>query len=104
VTSHSLCRLLMEYDHYFGPFPREGELERFFRTLSVESPKELLLIPAHVDDHLVAIALIDGGPDGRIQGNVDDFLKAFRLFGTGVSIVTLRKRLSERVLTGTSTR
>ena len=100
VTSQSLFRLLMGNDHYCGAFPREGELERFFGTLGVESPKELLLIPVHVDDHLVAIAILDGGPRGRIQGEVDDFVKAFRLFGTGVGIVTLRKRLSESVLVG----
>ena len=104
VTSESLVRLLMGNDHYRGAFPREGELARFFGALGVESPEDLLLIPVHVDDHLIAIALIDGGPRGCIPGDVDDFLKAFRLFGTGVSIVTLRKKLRESVLAGARTR
>jgi hypothetical protein len=104
VTSASLFRLLQGNDHYRGGFPRAGELERFFRSLGVESPKELLLIPVHVDDHLIAIALIDGGPRGSIKGDVEDFLKALRLFATGVSIVTLRKQLRDSVLTGALTR
>jgi hypothetical protein len=94
----------MGNDHYCGPLPRGGELERFYTALKVESPEELLLIPIHVDDHLVAIALIDGGPSGHIQGDIAEFLKAFRLFGTGVSIVTMRKRLRDKVLVGAHTR
>jgi hypothetical protein len=104
VTSESLVSLLMGNDHYRGAFPREGELERFFGSLGVELPEDLLLIPVHVNDRLVTIALIDGGPRGRIQGHVDDFLKAFRLFGTGVGIVILRQKLRGSVLAGAGTR
>lgn len=95
VTSEALFRLPMGNDHYHGALPPSDECRSFYRTLGVDAPAELLLAPIHVNDHLVAAALADGGTQGRIHGEADEFVKAFRLFSTAVLMVALRKQLRD---------
>jgi hypothetical protein len=95
VTSEALFHLLSGNDHYHGAFPPGEETVSFYHRLGLNPPSELLLIPVHVNDHLVAAALVDGGTRNRIQGDPADFLKAFRLFSTAVLMVALRKNLRD---------
>jgi hypothetical protein len=95
VTAEPIFRLLMGSDHFFGVLPEDREILSFYSRMEMEPPKELLLIPIHVNDHLVAVALIDGGANGRIEGEVVEFTKAFRLFSSAVLMVALRKNLRE---------
>ena len=95
VTSEAVFRLLMGNDYYYGALPKDEEILSFYARLGTHAPAELLLIPIHVNDHLVALALADGGLKGRIEGDVDEFLKAFRLFSTAVLMVALRKNLRD---------
>jgi hypothetical protein len=95
VTSEPVFRLLMGNDYYFGALPQDQEILSFYSRLGMDAPVELLLIPIHVNDHLVAVAFIDGGPRGRIEGEVDEFIKAFRQFATAVLMVALRKNLRD---------
>ena len=95
VTTEALFRALMENDHYFGALPKDKEARAFYDRLGVAAPTELLLIPIYVNDQLVAAALADGGPKGRIEGEVLDLRKAFRLFSTALLMVALRKTLRD---------
>lgn len=93
VTSEALFGLLMGDDHYHGDLPQREELRSFYRRLGVGAPSELLLVPIRVNDLLVALVLADGGPQGRIQGDIEEFLKAFRLFGMSLGLLALRKKI-----------
>jgi hypothetical protein len=93
-TTEPLFDLLMD-GHYHGPLPENAEVQSFYGKLGVDVPQEILLIPIRVNDLLVAIALIDGGPAGRIQGNVEELLSAFRLFGMSVNVVMMRRKIRE---------
>ena len=95
VTSEPVFRLLMGNDHYYGALPKAEEVLSFYARLGIISPAELLLIPIHVNDHLVALALADGGQKGRIAGDVGEFRKALRLFSTAVMMVALRTNLRD---------
>jgi hypothetical protein len=95
VTSEPLFHVLMGSDHFHGAFPAGEKTQSFYRTLGAAAPAELLLIPVHVNDQLVTLALIDGGPKGAIRGEVDEFLRAFRLFSTAVMMVALRRHLRD---------
>jgi hypothetical protein len=95
VTSEALFHLLMGNDHYHGALPANVEVRSFYDRLGAAAPSELLLIPIHVNDRLIAAALADGGPTGRIEGEVDELVKAFRLFSTAVMMVALKKNLRD---------
>jgi hypothetical protein len=95
VTSEALFGLLMGDDHYHGDLPPRDELKSFYRRLGVDTPGELLLVPIRVNDLLVAVVLADGGPKGRIHGEVEEFLKAFRLFGMSLGLLALRKKIRD---------
>jgi hypothetical protein len=54
-----------------------------------------LLIPVRVDDLLVAVALLDGGPHGRVHANVHEFLTAFRGLGLSFSLLATRRKIRD---------
>jgi len=95
VTSDPLFRLPMGNDHFHGALPPDHEFRSFYERLGVDAPEKLLVIPIHVNDRLVAVAVADGGPKGRLRGEVDEILKALRLFSTAVLMVALRKNLRD---------
>ena len=95
VTTDALFRTLLGNDHFYGALPTNDEARSFFDRLGVAAPAELVLVPIHVNDRLVAAALADSGPKGRMEGDVHDFLRAFRLFSTAVLMVALRKNLRD---------
>ena len=95
VTSEGLFGLLRGDDHYHGDLPPGEDLQSFYRRLGVDAPLELLLIPIRVNELLVAFVIADGGPRGRIQGEVAEFLKAFRLFGMSLGLPALRKKIRD---------
>jgi hypothetical protein len=95
VTSEALFGLLMGDDHFHGDLPQREEIHSFYRKLEVDPPLELLLIPIRINDVLVAVFLADGGPHGRIRGEVEEFLKAFRLFGMSLGLLGLRKKIRD---------
>ncbi len=95
VISEPVFRLLMGNDYYYGALPKDEESLSIYARLGMDAPEEVLLIPVHFNDHLVALALADGGRKGGIKGDVEDFLRAFRLFSTAVLLVALRKDLRD---------
>ncbi len=95
VTSEALFGLLMGDNHFHGDLPPREEIRSFYRRLGADEPLDLLLIPLRVNGLLVAFAIADGGPRGRIQGQVEEFLKAFHLFGMSLGLVALRKKIRE---------
>jgi hypothetical protein len=95
VTAEALFKPLMGSDHYHGPLPAGEDVRSFYVRLGVAAPSTVLLIPVHVNDHLVTAIVADGGPKDNVKGEVDDVLKAFRLFSVAVLMVALRKNLRD---------
>jgi hypothetical protein len=95
VTSEALFGLLMGDDHFHGDLPQREEIHSFYRRLEADPPSEILLIPIRINDLLVAVFLADGGPHGRLHGDIEEFLKAFRLFGMSLGLLGLRKKIRD---------
>jgi hypothetical protein len=95
VTRDAVFHALMGSDHYLGALPPEQAGLSFYRGLGVVAPTELLLVPIHVNDRLVAAAVADGGPMGGLQGDAGEFLKAFRLLAKAVLMVALKKNMRD---------
>ena len=93
VNSEPLLQLLSGEHHYFGPVPPREDVLFSYRKLGVDPPVELLLIPIRVNDLLVAIALADGGCQGRVRGALEDLLTAFHGFGMSVGLLAMRRKI-----------
>src|SRR5262249_33616629 len=59
----------------------------FYKTLGMPAPKELMLFPIYIEDHLVAIFYGDGGSTGEIRGETADYVRLFRIFPQAVSLI-----------------
>ena len=95
VATEPLFRLLTGNAHYLGAVPADEAAHAFFDTLGVQVPRELLLIPMRVDELLIGLALADGGPDGNVLAGAEDLIKALRLFEMSVSLVELRRKITD---------
>lgn len=80
-------------DHYCGPAGRDHAELRFFAWLGIEPPAEIVLVPIHLNDRLVAFFYGDGGPDGAIGAEADDYRRLGRMIGLALNAVILRKKL-----------
>jgi hypothetical protein len=82
--------LLLGNDLYRGMIPREDRYEAFYRTLKIERPYEVLLIPIYWSDRLIAVFHGDAGPRKRVKGESDAYLRLFRLFGMTLNLLALK--------------
>ena len=104
VATEPLFRLLTGHAHYLGAVPADEAVHGFFDTLGVQVPRELLLIPIRVDELLVGLALADGGPDGTVRGRAEELIKALRLFEMSVSLLELRRKITDAAQVSVSSR
>lgn len=93
VTHEPLFALLGGEDLYRGPVPRQASYRGFFESLGIDMPQEALLVPAHVDDRLVALFYGDGGPDGPVRGDNDHYRRIVRKLGLAIHMVQLRRSI-----------
>jgi hypothetical protein len=93
VTSGSIFTLLLGDEHYIGPVPDETGIRWIFGALQIEVPREVVLLPVYLDDRLVAILYGDGGPDGRVEGEVDDYLHLARKLSMAMNMLILKMKI-----------
>ncbi len=93
VTTEPMFQLLNGEDVFRGPVPRQGPYYRFYESLGLEAPEEALLVPAHVDDRLVALLYGDGGPAGKVRGEDEHHKRLVRKMGHALSMVHLRGKV-----------
>ena len=93
ITSEPIFQLLNGDDLFHGPLPRQASYRRFYESLELDVPDEIILVPAHVDDRLVAIFYGDGGPNGRIRGEAETIRRLVRKMGLALGMIQLRQRL-----------
>ena len=101
IRSGSLFDLLLGNEYYLGPLPREPRYLDFYRELGAEPPAEILFIPVHLSDRLVALLLGDGGPEGRVEGSAREHLGLVRMLGLALSMLILKKKIRAGAGNGT---
>ena len=92
-----IFELLLGNEVYRGVVPREAKYETTYRILGIERPSEVLLVPLHMSDRLVAIFHGDGGTRGRITGETDDYLRLFKLFTPTLNLLILKNKIRDAV-------
>lgn len=93
VTEEPIFRLFVGDGYYRGPLPEGARYREIFDSMAVASPLEILMIPVYLDDRLVAILYGDGGTDGRIEGETEDYRRLVRKLAVALNIIILKKRL-----------
>ena len=93
VTGEPLLTLLSGDSCYRGPVPADPKYRRFFDALQTKLPREILLLPVHRHDCLVALLYADGGVEGRIEGETEGFLRAMRKFTLSMDLIEIRQRI-----------
>ncbi len=79
--------------YYRGLVPRDPLYSRFFRKLGIDTPAEVLIVPAHFNDRLVAILYGDGGAQGRVQGPAEDYLRIMQQLSLTLNLLAIKKKI-----------
>ena len=93
VTSDPLFELLLEREHYRGPAPEDVGLRSSFKSLALEVPEELMLVPGYVEDRLVIVLYGDGGVDGAISGETADYATSIKKLACALHVVMLKRKI-----------
>jgi hypothetical protein len=92
VRSGSLLELLSIYPHFVGRAPTDPGCEKFFEEIGVEFPREMLLAPLRVNQHLVGILYGDAGPDGTL-GDSRPLLELANKLALALTLVVVKKKI-----------
>jgi len=93
VTSDPLFELLLERDHYRGSVPEDVGIHASFKSMRIEVPSELLLVPGYVEDRMVILLYGDGGVNGAIRGDTADLCTFVRKLSYALHVVMLKRKL-----------
>jgi hypothetical protein len=93
IRDVALLDQLLGRDHYHGPLGDTQAHREIYERLAVPAPREIFLVPIHVNDRLVALFLGDGGPEGRVVGEPREGLRLARLLGLALNLVILKKKI-----------
>jgi len=95
LVSEPLFELLAGDEWYRGSIPDKARYQRFFALLQINVPAEMLLMPVHLNDRLVAILYCDGGPVDPIVGETGGFRDLVRKFQIAMHLVLLKNRIRQ---------
>jgi len=93
VSTEPLLTLLSGEEHYQGPVPDQEKFEGFFSGLRTKVPQEILVMPVHRHDRLVALLYADSGDGKRIEGSGQGILRAMRKFSHSLDLIEIRQRI-----------
>jgi hypothetical protein len=94
LTSETMFLLPNGDEFYRGPLPADGSCGRFYESLGIDQPRgDVLVLPAHADDRLVAVLYGDGASDGRVRGSNEDYRRAVQKMAYALTVAQLRRKI-----------
>jgi hypothetical protein len=95
VGLRSLAMLdhLLGQDHYRGPLADSPAHREIYTRLNVPAPVDVLLVPIHINDRLVALFVGDGGSEGRVEGDPREGLRLARMLGLALNVVIFKRKI-----------
>jgi MshEN domain len=93
ITTDGILGHVSGQEHYRGPLGPDPLNLRFYAWLGIDAPVEILLVPIHLNDRLVAILYGDGAEGGRIEGETEDYVRLARMLGLALNAVILKKKI-----------
>jgi hypothetical protein len=93
VTSHGILDHLQGEDHYRGALGSDPRSLRFYEWLAIAPPAEILLVPVHLNDRLVAVMYGDGGVQGNVGGETGTYLRLGRMLGLALTALIYKGKI-----------
>ena len=93
IRGLALLDHLLGHDHYHGPLGDSEAHREIYTRLEVPAPVEILLVPVHVSDRLVALFLGDGGPESRVEGDPREGLRLARMLSLALNVIIFKKKI-----------
>lgn len=93
IRSLAILDHLLGHDHYRGPLGDSPEHREIYTRLNVPAPVNILLVPVHINDRLVALFIADGGPEGQTLGAAREGLRLARMLGLALNVVIFKKKI-----------
>ena len=95
VTEEPFFGLLAESSFYRGPVPDDPSTHHFFRELEIDIPAETLIVPAYVEDRLVALLYGDAGETGTIRGDDQEYRRLMAKLEIALHLLVLKQKLHQ---------
>ncbi|HET6278736.1 MAG TPA: hypothetical protein VFG08_08125, partial [Candidatus Polarisedimenticolia bacterium] len=93
ITREPVFHLFLDEGAYRGPLPEEVGYQNFYNMLEMDRPNEVLVMPVHLEDRLVAILYGDSGDREEIAGATEDFRLMVRKLAIALNLVVLKRKI-----------
>ncbi len=93
IISEPIFQLIMGEGFYRGPVPREPKYQKFYDTMEMGLASEILIVPVHLEDRLVALFYGDCGSGFGLQGEAEDYRRLFRKLAIALQLVILKRKI-----------
>jgi hypothetical protein len=93
ITREPVFHLFLDEGAYRGPLPEEVGYQNFYNTLEMDRPTEVIVMPVHLEDRLVAIFYGDSGDHEEIEGATEDFRLMVRKLSIALNLVVLKRKI-----------
>jgi hypothetical protein len=93
VTSGSVFTLLLGNEYYRGEVGGDPGCRTFYASLRIDPPAEVLLIPVHLGDRLVAVLYAHGKREGGLEGETEEYLRIKQRLALALQMMILRMKM-----------
>ncbi len=93
IAAEPVFSLFLGEGYFRGPLPDDPRYRGFFDTLDLPIPTELMVLPVHVDDRLIALFYGDHSRSTGIQGETSHYRLLLRKLALGLSLVTIKSKI-----------
>jgi hypothetical protein len=93
ILSEPIFGLLNGDAYYAGPLPSDPIHLGFYRKLGMTTPKQIVLVPVHLDDQLIAMFYGDCGRTGTIGVDTERLRRLLAKAALAISVVQTEQRI-----------
>ena len=93
ILSEPIFGLLNGDAYYAGPLPSDPIHLGFYRKLGIATPKQIVLVPVHLDDQLIAMFYGDCGRTGTIGADIEQLRRLLAKAALAINVVQTEQRI-----------
>ena len=93
ILSEPIFGLLNGDAYYAGPLPSDPIHLGFYRKLGIATPKQIVLVPVHLDDQLIAMFYGDCGRTGTIGVDIEQLRRLLAKAALAINVVQTKQRI-----------
>lgn len=93
IAAEPIFSLFLGEGFFRGPLPDDPRYRKFFDKLEIPIPAELMVLPVHIDDRLVALFYGDHSRSTGIRGETSHYRMLLRKLALGLNLVTIKSKI-----------